>query len=253
LALSRRAALRNILAGVCAIPFLPGCLGPQLQPGEPRFLQAAKRYRLTSADKRLLEELIALGVRFFAENADSQTGLVKDRCRTSGPDERPVASIAATGFGLTALCVADARGLLEARRVRKRVTGTLEYLLRSAPQEHGFFYHFMNAASGERAWTCELSSIDSTILFCGVIMCAEYFSDTTIRRLAGEIVDRADWRWLSKSNGLISHGWKPESGFLQSNWDHYCELMMLYLLALGSSEHVSRFRRRVALVETSAI
>jgi len=33
---------------------------------------------------------------------------------------------------------------------------------------------------------------------------------------------------------LLSHGWKPESGFLTGRWDRYCELMILYLLAIGS-------------------
>jgi hypothetical protein len=32
-------------------------------------------------------------------------------------------------------------------------------------------------------------------------------------------------------------GWKPESGFLDARWDHYCELMMIYLLAYGSPSH----------------
>ena len=32
-------------------------------------------------------------------------------------------------------------------------------------------------------------------------------------------------------------GWKPESGFLRARWDSYCELMMIYLLGLGSPTH----------------
>ena len=36
---------------------------------------------------------------------------------------------------------------------------------------------------------------------------------------------------------FLSHGWNPESGFIQSNWETYCESMMLYLLAIGSPEH----------------
>ena len=36
---------------------------------------------------------------------------------------------------------------------------------------------------------------------------------------------------------LLSHGWKPETGFLESRWDHYCELTILYLLAVGSPTH----------------
>jgi len=29
-------------------------------------------------------------------------------------------------------------------------------------------------------------------------------------------------------------GWKPESGFLDARWSHYCELMMMYLLGMGA-------------------
>jgi hypothetical protein len=32
-------------------------------------------------------------------------------------------------------------------------------------------------------------------------------------------------------------GWKPESGFLEARWNHYCELMVLYLLGIGSPTH----------------
>jgi hypothetical protein len=32
----------------------------------------------------------------------------------------------------------------------------------------------------------------------------------------------------------FSMGWTPETGFFPARWDTYCELMMLYLLALGS-------------------
>ena len=36
---------------------------------------------------------------------------------------------------------------------------------------------------------------------------------------------------------LLSHGWKPETGFLKARWGHYCELMILYLLGIGSPTH----------------
>ena len=238
--LSRRAALRGIAVAALGASSLIGCFGRNARTrfdSQPKFLKAAERYRLTGADRRLLDELISRGVRFFDENADPQTGLVKDRCRGSGPDERPIASIAATGFGLTALCMAEARGFLPSPQVRRRVTNTLDFLLNRAPHEHGFFYHFMNASTGERAWQCELSSIDTAILLCGIIACGEHFTDRTIRRSANELVARVDWRWLQKPNRLMGHGWKPESGFLSSNWDHYCELMMIYLLAIGSDTH----------------
>jgi hypothetical protein len=36
---------------------------------------------------------------------------------------------------------------------------------------------------------------------------------------------------------LLPHGWLPEAGFLPYRWDYYSELMMMYLLGLGSSSH----------------
>jgi hypothetical protein len=35
----------------------------------------------------------------------------------------------------------------------------------------------------------------------------------------------------------FSMGWHPESGFLKARWEHYCELMMIYLLGIGSPTH----------------
>jgi hypothetical protein len=32
-------------------------------------------------------------------------------------------------------------------------------------------------------------------------------------------------------------GWTPESGFLSARWNKFCELMMIYLLAIGSPTH----------------
>ena len=82
-------------------------------------------------------------------------------------------------------------------------------------------------------WKCEVSSIDTGLLLCGVLTCRQHFRDAEIRRLAGEIYERVDWPWLLTTNRTLSHGWKPESGMLKNDWDSYCELMLLYLLAMG--------------------
>ena len=104
------------------------------------------------------------------------------------------------------------------------------------PHKNGFYYHFVNTRSGERVWKCEISTIDTAILLCGVLACRGYFAgDTEIHRLASDIYARVDWPWLTDGL-LIRHGWKPESGFLRYHWGAYSELMMLYLLAIGAPE-----------------
>jgi hypothetical protein len=105
------------------------------------------------------------------------------------------------------------------------------------PNEHGFFYHFVDMDSGARAWNCELSSIDTCLLLCGVLTARQHFNDAEIQDLATAIYERVDWPWMLDGGKTFSMGWKPGDGFLRSRWEHYCELMMLYLLAIGSPTH----------------
>ncbi|MDX6710980.1 MAG: hypothetical protein QOH96_1996, partial [Blastocatellia bacterium] len=66
-----------------------------------------KQFHLTASQNLFLEDLSKRSFRFFWEQANPKTGLVPDRARTDGSalDEghRDVASIASTGFGLTAI------------------------------------------------------------------------------------------------------------------------------------------------------
>ena len=192
---------------------------------------------LSRADDALLDELEHATFRFFAECTHPETGLVKDRNHVIGEDKREIASIAATGFGLTALCIADGRGWLPRGEARRRARTALQFLCERMPHERGFFFHFVNWRTGEREWKCELSSIDTAILLCGVLTCRQHFRDSQIRKWADEIYDRMDWVWMLNGGELLTHGWKPESGFLKSRWAHYCEHMMLYLLAIGARRH----------------
>jgi hypothetical protein len=193
------------------------------------------RYRFTPQEDAFLEELEQACFQFFWDEVNPATGLVKDRSQAAGPDSRNVASIAATGFGLTALCIADHRGWQEPRAIRERVATTLRFVESRVPQAHGFFCHFLNIQNGERVLQSEVSSIDTSIFVCGVLTCAAYFDDLEIRTLANRIYQRMDWNWLLHGDKTLSMGWTPEHGFIRSRWDSYSELMMVYLLGLGSS------------------
>jgi hypothetical protein len=193
------------------------------------------RYRFTPQEDAFLEELEQACFQFFWDEVNPATGLVKDRSQAAGPDSRNVASIAATGFGLTALCIADHRGWHEPRAIRERVATTLRFVESRVPQAHGFFCHFLNIQNGERVLQSEVSSIDTSIFVCGVLTCAAYFDDLEIRTLANRIYQRMDWNWLLHGDKTLSMGWTPEHGFIRSRWDSYSELMMVYLLGLGSS------------------
>lgn len=193
--------------------------------------------KLSSGDESFLDELERRGCLFFWEQGSEITGQVLDRARNDlggKRDPRRVASIAATGFGLTALCIADQRGYLPHDQIVERVQATLDWHLNSLPELHGFFYHFNDIETGERVWNCEISSIDTSLLLCGILTARAHFSDTTIQTLAGQIYERVDWPWMLNHGTAFSMGWLPETGFLAARWIHYCELMMIYLLAMGS-------------------
>ncbi len=65
---------------------------------------------ISPEDDAFLEDLEKSNFQFFWEQADPQTGLVKDRCHVRSEDKSIVASIACTGFALTALCIGQQRG-----------------------------------------------------------------------------------------------------------------------------------------------
>ena len=193
---------------------------------------------LSQSDDQFLEELEKLNCQYFWEQASPQTGLVKDRCNVRSNDATVVASIAATGFGLTALCIGQKRGFISFADARERVFVTLSFLAKKMPTHRGFFYHFADVNTGERTWDSEVSSIDTAILLCGVLTCRQHFEEhSEISFLAYEIFNRVDWSWLSEDTSLLPHGWTPEIGFLPYRWDYYSEMMMLYLLGLGSLSH----------------
>ena len=154
-------------------------------------------------------------------------------------NHRDVASTAATGFGLTAICIATERNWISRSEAQERVQNTLRFFANKAFHQRGWFYHWIDAKTGERRWNSEVSSIDTALLLAGVLTVRQYFrNDPEIRELATRIYERVDFRWMLNGDPLLlSHGWKPESGFLKARWDTYSEDTILYLLAIASPTH----------------
>jgi hypothetical protein len=189
------------------------------------------------SDDKLLDEIQRTSFDFFWFEASAKTGQVKDRALANGHDTRAMSSIAATGFGLTSLCIGDHRGFGASAEILARVQNTLRFLANDLQNEHGFYYHFIHMETGRRWEKCELSSIDTALLLCGVLTARQYFADQEIKDLATKIYERVDWPWMLNDGKTLSMGWHPESGFLDARWEHYCELMMIYLLGIGSPTH----------------
>jgi hypothetical protein len=238
--ISRRQMLRQFLgASVCfPVAELVGRYA-EAQPSDPSSGVPAMPV-LSEEDDQFLNDVEKANFLFFWEQGNPKTGMVKDRCNIQNSNQAVASSIAATGFGLTALCIGEQRGFISRTAALERVFATLRFLWKKLPNHRGFFYHFANPETGERMYDSEVSSVDTTILLCGILTCREYFRHPAVAELANLIFNRVDWTWLSEDTSLLTHGWTPEVGFLSSRWDYYSELMMMYLLGMGSSAYPLR-------------
>jgi hypothetical protein len=228
-----RAALLLVLV------FRAFALGAQQQHVVP-LDRTSQEGRLAPALESFLDDLQQRSFRYFWEQADPHTGLVPDRARMDGsalpPSHYNVASIAATGFGLTGICIAVDRSWTNRAAALERTRNTLRFFDARAFHQRGWFYHWLDAKTGERRWNSEVSSIDTALLLAGILTVRQCFrEDAEIVRLADRIYRRVDFRWMLNGDPLLlSHGWKPETGFLRPRWDTYSENTILYLLAIGS-------------------
>jgi hypothetical protein len=178
---------------------------------------------------------------YFVRYQNPDKGLIADSTKKDS-----ACSIAAVGLALTAYVVASERGWTNRQEASSYVHKTLEFFWnaeqsrnKNATGYKGFFYHFVDMSSGERALKSEISTIDSTYIFAGALTAAAYFdreneTERKIRRLAKEIYFRADWHWAQNKGITVSHGWRPERGFIRYRWEGYNEALMLYILGLAS-------------------
>ena len=132
-----------------AFPWL-NCSNVATKPSE----EAVASFPYTGTDEQLLDDVEHTAFQFFWEQAHPRTGLVKDRARASGTDTYTVASIASTGFALTALCIGDVRGYMPTPAIRARVVATLNSVANLVEGHNGFYYHFVDWETGQRAWKC---------------------------------------------------------------------------------------------------
>jgi hypothetical protein len=200
-----------------------------------------------SADA-LLADLERRSFDYFWDLAHPVTGLIPDRWPGRGTPG--FASVAAVGFGLSAYPIGVARGWISREQACERTLRTLAFL-HEAPQgpaatqvagHRGFFYHFLDMASGHRYGRTELSSVDTALLLAGALHAAAFFDaahadEARIRRLAQALYARVEWPWMQVRGALVSMGWHPESGFIAHDWTGYNEAMIVLLLALGAPAH----------------
>src|ERR1700726_4664321 len=118
---------------------------------------------------------------FFLQTMNPANGLVADTCRENSP-----VSIAVVGFALSSYPVAVERGWLARADAVERSLAALRFFRDSdqsgspeATGYKGFYYHFLDMATGARVWRSELSMIDTALLIAGVLTAGRYFTADT--------------------------------------------------------------------------
>lgn len=195
-------------------------------------------------DEALLDGLQHGAFDYFLQNINRFNGLIADTTRKGSP-----ASIAVVGFALSAYPVGVERGWMTRRDAVERTLLVLRFFMDSdqsgnpdATGYQGYYFHFLDMDSGKRVWLSEVSLIDTGFLMAGVLAATAYFiadtpAEAELRRLGDALYRRVDWRWAQPVGAAVTHGWKPECGFLNYGWEGYSEAILLYVLGLGSPTH----------------
>ncbi|HTB51805.1 MAG TPA: glucoamylase family protein [Ferruginibacter sp.] len=193
-------------------------------------------------DKEMLCNLQRETFDYFLKEVDPVTGLIADKTQPGFPS-----SIAVVGMGITSYIAGIEQKLISRTDAVEKILKVLRFFRDSyqgtepdATGYKGFYYHFIDMKTGKRRWDCELSTIDTTFLIAGALTAATFFSadnaaEKEIRETADFLYRRVDWQWALNGTKTISHGWRPETGFLANSWNEdYSEAMLMYILALAS-------------------
>jgi hypothetical protein len=196
-----------------------------------------------ASDDQFLEYVQQTAFDYFWYAANPANGLVPDRSSSSP------CSIAAVGFGLTAIGIGIDHGWISRTQGVARVLATMNTFW-NGPQGaatsgiigyNGWFYHFLGMNTAVRSGSSELSSIDTALLLGGILYAKQYFDgtnsdETAIRSLADAIFNRVDWNFMARGTNVVAMGWDPTTGFSTfGNWIGYNEGMIIYCLGLGAA------------------
>lgn len=203
------------------------------------------KFELTAEQKIFLDTLQYRTFLFFINEINPENGLVKDRSTEASP-----ATIAATGFAIPIWAIGAEKGWITKEKAIELIYNLLNFFYNSeqsmdkfAAGHDGFYYHFLGMKDGKRFWNCELSSIDSGLLFSGMIFARNYYNgdsekEKKIRDLADKLIGRANYDYFAHDedakfpNG-ISMGWHEREGVFEISWWGYTEALFLYIIAAG--------------------
>lgn len=187
--------------------------------------------------KEIIEKELKGCYNFFLKEANNNNksrgyGLVRDKSEFA-PE---IASIASVGYGFAALVIGTERKWIRYNKAYERINKTLDTFLCNMHEENGFYFHFVNIETAERAWNSEISIIDTAIFICGALLAGEYFGNE-VKEKTKILYEKINWKWyLDEKVNQFYMGYSKENGFW-GHWDMYAEQLMLYILGVASPTH----------------
>jgi hypothetical protein len=192
----------------------------------------------------LTNDIVRRAVLYFLDHTTFERnskayGLTPDHSKKKG-----VASIAATGFFLSALVIAAHEGMIASDDARNKARRTLETLL-SLDHRWGFMPHFLDMEDGTRHKRSEYSTIDTALMLNGVITADAFFKDPDITSMAHTLLSRIDWdAFIFSYHGkpTLRMAYNPDKdgdyvqdkpGFIHQ-WDMTAEQLMMYPMIASS-------------------
>ena len=205
------------------------------------------KFVLTKDDSIFLDVLQYKTFLYFIDQCNPENGLVKDRSTETSP-----ASTAAVGFAFPIWAIGVEHNWITREKAIDFTLAALKFLWGSKQGSgfsvsgyKGLYYHFLEMQSGLRYKQSELSTIDTALLFAGIIFARQYYNlsnprEALIRTLADKIIKKADWSFFvlpdtGKFASALLMAWRPGKEFGRGKWTGYNEALILYVIAAGSN------------------
>lgn len=224
----RRARTTSIAAilGAAALANSIFVVGPVAADDKPVLRQAPNVVRsadsprppfeFSAQDEALLDEIQQGCFKFFWSATAPQSLMVVDRTSKS------IVSVAGVGFQLGAIPIGVERGWVTRAEGEERALQILRALeANPGNRRHGLFFHYLDgdtAGPAQQGYEVVVSTIDSAILFAGMLTAGSYFDGET-KEVANRLFAAADWAAFippeatvakPHERGFISLGWKPD-------------------------------------------
>ncbi len=202
---------------------------------------------LTKEDSAFLDTLQYRTFLYFTDECNPENGLVKDRSTETSP-----ASTAAVGFAFPIWAIGIEHNWITREKAVDLTLAAMKFFWGSKQGPgfsvtgyKGLYYHFLDMQTGLRYKQSELSTIDTALLFAGIIFARQYYNksnpkESLIRALADKIISRANWDFFvltdtGKFASALSMAWRPGKGYGRGKWAGYNEGLILYVIAAGSN------------------